>query len=449
MRVEAAVAVIMSVALSGLVATSATGSEDDRAELVDTWIDANLSAVVETYRHLHAHPELSLQETETAALVARSLEAAGYAVTPGVGGTGVVGVLENGDGPVLLLRGDMDALPVTETTGLDYASRVTVTQPDGRVAGVMHACGHDVHTSNLVAVARLLAEHRDAWAGTLVIVAQPAEEIGAGALAMIEDGLFERFPRPDHTLAVHVESELPAGQVGYTPGFAMANVDAVDVVFHGRSGHGARPHKAVDPILAASHFVTALQSIVSRRIDPQDPAVITVGVFQAGTKRNLIPDEARLELTVRSYEDSVRAQLLDGIRQIAEDTCRTFQCTAPPDISTREAYTPAAYNDPELTARAVTLLREAFGDDAVVERPPSMGGEDFGRYARELNVPGLMLRIGAQPKKRFEKSRRKGGEPLPSVHSSDFAPDAEPTLATAIEAMSLLALDWLAVPADD
>ncbi len=439
-------AVLLAALCLALLAVSAQAESVRGRALVDAWIDGHIDDVVAVYRHLHAHPELSMVETETAALVARALEAAGYAVTSGVGGTGVVGVLANGPGPVVLVRGDMDALPLTEATGLPYASRVRVELPDGRESGVMHACGHDVHTANLTAVARLLAEHREAWSGTLVVVAQPGEEIGAGALAMIEDGLFERFPRPDYALALHVESGLPAGDVGFTPGWAMANVDGVDVVFHGRSGHGARPHKAVDPILAAAHFVTAVQSVVSRRVDPQDPAVITVGVFHAGTKRNLIPDEARLELTVRSYGDDVRAQLLDGIRQIAEDTCRTFQCTAPPDVSTREHYTPALYNDPALNRRAVELFQEAFGEDHVVERPPSMGGEDFGRYARLLEVPGLMFRVGTQPRKRFEASQEPGAEPLPSVHASDFAPDADPTLETAIRAMSLLALDLLAVP---
>lgn len=416
---------------------------------VDRWVEAHLGDTVGVYRTLHANPELSLEETATARFVARVLEAAGYAVTAGVGGTGVVGVLENGPGPVVLIRADMDALPVTERTGLPYASQVRVTGPDGRETGVMHACGHDAHIANLTAVARLLADERDAWSGTLVLVAQPAEELGAGALAMIEDGLFDRFPRPDVVLALHVESELAAGTVGYTPGFAFANVDAVDVVFHGRGGHGARPHKAVDPIVAAAHFVVAVQTIVSRRVDPQDPAVVTVGTFHAGTKRNLIPDDARLELTVRSYTDAVRAQLLEGIAQIAADTCRTFQCTAPPDVSIREAYTPALYNDPELTADAVEIFEGALGEDAVVRRPPSMGGEDFGRYARALGVPGLMYRVGAQPAERFAAFERGEGPPLPSLHSSEFAPDPEPTLATATRTLARLALALLAVEAGE
>jgi len=429
-----------------LFASTAFGEEITASVIVDRYLDANLETALAEYRQLHAHPELSLEERETAEQVAQSLESAGFTVTRDVGGTGVVGVLANGDGPIVMIRGDMDALPVSETTGLPYASRVTVTGADGRETGVMHACGHDVHTTALTSVARLMARSRAFWSGTLVVVGQPAEEIGEGALAMIEGGLFERAPKPDYLLALHVESDLPAGQVGYTPGWAFANVDAVDVVIHGRSGHGARPHRAIDPIVAGAQFVVALQTLVSRRVDPVDPAVVTVGTFHAGSKRNQIPDQARLELTVRSYTDEVRDQLLSGIRQIAIDTCVTFQCPAPPDIVVREAYTPALYNDPELTARAVAIFERAFGSESVVALPPSMGGEDFGRYSRTLGVPGLMFRVGAQPAALFAASRQEGGKALPSLHASDFAPDPGPTLSTAIRAMSLVVFDLLGPP---
>jgi hippurate hydrolase len=264
---------------------------------------------------------------------------------------------------------------------------------------------------------------------------------------MLEDGLFRRFPRPDYTLALHVESGLPAGTLGYTSGWAMANVDSVDITFFGRGGHGARPDQAIDPIVAASHFVTALQTLVSRRVPPQQAAVVTVGSFHAGTKHNVIPDQARLQLTVRSYTDAVRGQLLDGIAQLARDSCRTFQCPRAPEVQIREEYTPAVYNDPELTARAVALFSDLYGADRVVEREPSMGGEDFGRYARELGVPGLLYRVGTQDPDKYRASLEPGGEPLPSVHSSRFAPLAEPTLETAVRSMSLLALDLLARPA--
>lgn len=426
-----------------LLASAATGEEITASEIVDRYLDTHLEQILADYRQLHAHPELSLEERETAERVAQSLELAGFTVTRDVGGTGVLGVLANGEGPVVLIRGDMDALPVGETTGLPYASQVRVVGADGRETGVMHACGHDVHTTALTSVARLMARSRAFWSGTLVVIGQPAEETGQGALAMIEDGLFERAPKPDYVLALHVESDLPAGQVGYTPGWAFANVDAVDVVIHGRSGHGARPHRAIDPIVAGAQFVMALQTLVSRRLDPVAPAVVTVGTFHAGSKRNQIPDEARLELTVRSYTDEVRDQLLAGIRQIAVDTCQTFQCPQPPDVAIREAYTPALYNDPELTARAVAVFERAFGPDAVIALPPSMGGEDFGRFARTLGVPGLMFRVGAQPADAFAASRKPGGKPVPSLHASDFAPDPGATLSTAIRAMSLLVFDLL------
>ena len=267
----------------GADARAATRAE---ARLVDSWASQNLESLLELYRHLHAHPELSLHETETARRVAEAFEAAGYRVSTGVGGTGVVGVLENGSGPTLLIRGDMDALPVSEQTGLEYASEITALLPDGRTTGVMHACGHDVHVTTLVAMAQLLAQERSHWSGTLVLIAQPAEEIGQGARAMMADGLFENFPRPDFILALHVDSALPAGTLGYTPGFSFAHVDSVDGTFYGRGGHGARPHLSIDPIVAAASFIGSVQTLVSRRIDPLEPAVVTMGSVHAGTKQD-------------------------------------------------------------------------------------------------------------------------------------------------------------------
>jgi hippurate hydrolase len=414
-----------------------------RSELVDGWLRRNLGGLVAIYRELHANPELSLHEQETALLVADVLEREGYEVEREIGGHGVAGVLRNGKGPTLLIRGDTDALPIREDTGLDYASRVEMTLADGRTVGVMHACGHDVHTTGLLGTARLMALGRKHWSGTLVVVAQPAEELGRGALAMIEGGLFDKVPRPDFTLALHVEPSIPAGSVGYTPGWAMANVDAVDVIFRGRGGHGARPHQAVDPVVAAAHFVTAVQTIVSRRIDPQEAAVITVGSFRAGNKHNVIPDEAHLQLTVRSYSDAVRAQLLEGIEEVALGTCLSVGCAAPAEVSIRENYTPAVYNDPELTERARALFAAELGEERVVQRPPSMGGEDFGRFARHLQVPGLLYRLGASDPKRYAKSLEPGGPALPTLHSSRFAPRPRPTLETGVRTMSLLAMELL------
>ncbi len=411
---------------------------------VSDWLERNLQGLVTLYRDLHARPELSLQEEATARLVAGELRRAGYEVSEGVGGHGVVAVLANGAGPTLLLRGDMDALPVTEETGLEYASKVVAVQADGREVGVMHACGHDVHTTNLVGVARMLALGKAEWAGTLIVLAQPAEELGRGALAMIGAGLFDRFPRPDYTLALHVEPELPAGSVGLTSGFAFANVDAVDIEIFGRGGHGARPHKAADPIVAAAYMVTALQTIVSRRVDPLEPAVVTVGSIHGGNKHNVIPDSAHLQLTVRSYSDGVRQTLLDGIRQIAAESCEMLACAAPPEVAIRENYTPAVYNDPELTVRARTLFEGLFGVDQVVELQPSMGGEDFGRYARTLGVPGLIFRVGVVSPADHAASVVPGAPRLPSLHSSRFAPVPEPTLETSVVAMGQLALELLA-----
>ena len=417
---------------------------DDAA--VVAWLDQHLESLLAFYRDLHAHPELSLAEHRTAAAVAARLRASGFRVTEGVGGTGVVGVLERGAGPTLLVRGDMDALPVTEGTGLPYASRAQAPAPDGGSVGVMHACGHDVHTTVLVGVGAALAALGDRWAGTVVVIAQPAEEIGRGAAMMIADGLFERFPRPEAVLALHVEPELPAGRIGYTPGFNAANVDSVDVTIHGRGGHGAYPHETVDPIVAAAHFVTALQTLVSRRVRPIDPAVVTVGSIHGGSKHNVIPDEVTLQLTVRSYDDQVRATLLDGIRQMAAGTCDVFRCPAPPTVVVRDEYTPAAYNDPALTAAAAAMLRTVLGDGMVVELPAGMGGEDFGRYARTLEVPGLMLRLGSVDPPRFAASRAPDGPALPSLHSSGFAPLAAPTVRTGIRALGDLALALLAPP---
>jgi hippurate hydrolase len=412
-------------------------------ELVDEWLREALPGLVERYQQLHANPELSLEEVETAAFVAGALEASGYLVTRGVGGNGVVGVLGNGPGPTLLIRGDMDALPVREQTGLAYASQARARRPDGTQVDVMHACGHDVHTTALVAVARFLADVPSAWAGTLVIVAQPAEELGKGARMMIEDGLFERFPVPDYTLALHVEANLPAGRIGFIPGWAAANVDSVDITIHGRGGHGARPHTTVDPVVTAAHLVTALQTLVSRRVDPVNPAVVTVGSIHGGSKHNVIPDRVELQLTVRSYSDPVRAQLLDGIRQLAEDTCRAFQCPQPPTVAVKDEYTPAMYNDPELVRAAVAIFRSYLSQDDVVELPAAMGGEDFGRYARKLGVPGFLFRLGSVEAGRWEESLRPDGTPLPSLHSSRYAPDPVPTLETGIGAMSRLALALL------
>lgn len=439
----------MALALSGVTHAAAQlpfSSSPPHDTHVQAWLKQALPRWVDTYQHLHANPELSLHEEKTAALVARDLKAAGFAVHTGIGGHGVVGLLDNGRGPTLMIRGDMDGLPVIEQTGVPYASNVRVKNDAGVEVGVMHACGHDVHVTNLLATATFLAEHRQLWAGRLMIVAQPAEELGQGASNMIGDGLFERFGRPDYALALHVSPEVEAGRVGYVGGWAFANVDSVDITIHGRGGHGARPHQASDPIVAAAHLVTALQTLVSRRVDPQESAVVTVGSFHAGTKHNVIPDSAHLQLTVRSYSDETRALLIDGIAQLARDVCKSFQCTKPPTVQVKDNYTPAVYNDPELAEHAARVFRSVLGEGNVQLMKPTMGGEDFARYPRQLKVPGLLFRLGAVSTAALKRSQRKGGPPLPSLHSSKFAPDPEPTLRTGVRAMGNLALSLLRKP---
>jgi hippurate hydrolase len=451
----------MLVALIGIVLLGCDGSDEPSAAgpsaahadasravspalqaRVDAWVDRELPGLLETYRHLHAHPELSLHEEETAATVADALRRAGYAVETGIGGHGVVGVLRNGEGPTLLVRGDMDALPVTEATGLDYASRVRTKNDKGQDVGTMHACGHDVHVTNLIGTAELLASMRDAWQGSVVILAQPAEELGRGALMMIEDGLFERIPAPDHGIALHVAGELPVGRIGFVSGWAAANVDTIEITLHGRGGHGARPHQTVDPIVAGAYLVTQLQTIVSRRIDPARSAVVTVGSFHAGTKSNVIPDEATLALTVRSYEDEVRERLIESITQMAHDTCRLFECPREPTIWIKPDHTPALYNDPELTERAVAELRGLVGAENVQSIPATMTGEDFARYSRRGGFPTFLYRLGSVDPERWRASRA-GGDPLPSLHSSRYAPDIEPTLRLGLRSMGRLSLDLL------
>ncbi len=416
-------------------------------EVVSQWLDGHLPEIVEAYKHLHANPELSFQELKTATFVARHLEKAGWEVTQGVGRTGVVAVMKNGAGPTVLIRGDMDALPVIEETGLPYASKVLVKNPDGTSVGAMHACGHDVHSTMLIGLAPLFAGLKEHWKGTIVLIAQPAEEIGRGAKAMIDDGLFEKFPKPNYCLSLHVKHNLPVGTLGLTSGFAMANVDSVDITIFGKGGHGARPHDTVDPIVTAAHVITALQAIVSRRMNPIEPAVVTVGSIKSGTKHNIIPGEVKLQLTVRSYTDEVRKLLLDSIRQITTDTCKTFGCPKPPEIVILENdFTPAAYNDPALTSAAIDLFSKLIGKENIHEPLPEMGGEDFGRFAKHLGVPGLQYRVGTQSREKYEASLKPGADALPSLHSPFFYPEPEPTLGLSVESMANLALSLLQNP---
>ncbi len=396
------------------------------------------------YLDLHEHPELSSREEKTAKKLAERLTALGFEVTTGVGGTGVVGVLKNGQGPTVLLRTELDALPVEEKTGLPYASKVTAKDPNGKTVPVMHACGHDVHMASWTGAASLLAAHKDRWRGTLLMVGQPAEETVHGAKAMLADGFLARFPKPDFAVAVHDISELPAGTVGYVPGYALANVDSVDLTIFGRGGHGAKPETTVDPIVIAARTVLALQTLISREKDPLEPAVITVGSIHGGFKHNIVPDQVALQITVRTYSPEIRKQMLDGILRIAKAEAAAALAPREPEIKLSEPAN-ATYNDPAVTRRLATMLGRELGQGNVVEGKPEMIAEDFGEFGRAAHVPSVMLRIGAVEPGKYAEAKAKG-TPLPSLHSGTFAPDREKTIRTGVTVLVLSALELLGKP---
>ena len=409
-------------------------------------IRADMPQLMALYRDLHANPELSMQEVRTPAKLAPEMRKLGFTVTEHVGKTGVVAVMKNGAGPVLLLRADMDALPVVEQTGLPFASKVRATTSTGLETGVMHACGHDTHITTWLGTARRLAAMKDQWSGTLVMILQPGEETGEGAKAMLDDGLYTRFPKPDYVLAFHDAAALPAGVIGVTPGYALANVDSVDITVKGVGGHGAYPQTTKDPIVLAARIVTTLQTLVSRENDPANPAVVTVGSFHAGSKHNIISDEAKLQLTVRSYTPEVRKLLLDGIRRIArgEAIAAGLPEDRMPVVTTRDAeFTPSTFNTEKLSARALALFAENFGPQRVIRTPAVMGGEDFSRYwLADKSIESLIFWVGGTPKSVWDAA---GGnqQKLPSLHSPYWAPDAEAVISTATEAMTIAALDVL------
>jgi hippurate hydrolase len=384
------------------------------------------------YRDLHEHPELSFQETATAAKLAERLRGLGFTVTTGVGRTGVVGVLKNGDGPTVMVRTELDALPIEEKTGLAFASKAMGTNPAGEAVPVMHACGHDVHMTAWVGAAMTLAGDRKSWRGTLIMVGQPAEEMGGGASAMLADGLFTRFPKPDFALAIHDNDVLPAGTVGIKAGPLLASADSVDITVYGKGGHGARPNNTIDPVVIAAKIVLGLQTLVSRENDPFDPAVVTVGSIHGGTKHNIIPDQVRLQLTVRAYKSDVRARLLRGIERVARAEALAADAPKPPDVVVSDG-TPVTVNDDALAARVGAALRARLGDARVREAVPITAAEDFSRYA-EAGVPILMLWVGAINPAALEASKR-DRTLLPGLHSSLFAPEAEPTIMTGVEAL--------------
>ena len=414
-------------------------------------IARDMPELMELYRELHANPELSMQETQTAARLAGLLRGMGYEVTEGVGQTGVVAVMENGAGPTVMLRADMDALPVTEQTGLPYASKVTATARSGVVSGVMHACGHDTHMAGLIGAARQLAERKDEWSGTLVVIGQPGEEVGEGAAAMLEDGLYDRFPKPDYAIAFHDAAQIPAGVVGYASGYALANVDSVDITIPGVGGHGAYPHTTRDPVVLASAIVMRLQTLISREQNPQDPAVLTVGSIHGGAKHNIIPDEVKLQLTVRSYSDGSRDALLRGIERIArgEAIAAGMPEDKMPAVAVDPAFTPATYNNPELVERLIPAMRGALGEQRVIETPAVMGGEDFSRYRRADpdNIQSLIFWVGGVSPANWAKAEA-GEITLPSLHSPFWAPDADAVIATGAAVLTQSALTLMKPGAD-
>lgn len=409
------------------------------AEAPRDWTNQHLSELVELYRHFHRHPELSFQEQETAERLAKELSAAGCKVTTHFGGYGVVGILENGAGPKIMLRTDLDALPVTEETGLVYASQVRVRGDDGVQTGVMHACGHDIHITNLIGVARYLAENKDQWSGTVMFIGQPAEEKGGGAKIMLDAGLWEKFFKPELALALHVDSTMATGKVGYRAGYSQANVDSVDIILRGRGGHGAVPNNTIDPIVEAARLILDLQTIVSREIKPTEPAVVTVGAIHAGTKHNVIPETCHLQLTVRSYSDDVRKHLLAAIKRKALATAASSG--APEPSVEFSDNTPAVKNDEKLVERVLPIFKRVVGEKNVVQVDPTMGGEDFSQYGL-AGVPIFMFRLGSVDPTRLAGYKRLGTTG-PSLHSAHYYPDADQALATGVTVMSSVVLDLL------
>jgi len=383
------------------------------------------------YLDLHQNPELSSHETQTAANLSTRLRDLGYTVTEHVGGTGVVAILKNGAGPTVMLRTELDALPVEEKTGLPYASKVRAKDESGRDVGVMHACGHDVHMASLFGTAAIMAHSKGTWHGTLILIGQPAEETISGAKRMVEDGLMTRFPKPDVALSLHVGNQLPAGKVGVGPGYRFSNADSLRITIYGKGGHGSMPNSTIDPIVIAARTVVALQTIVSREVKPGEVAVVTVGYIQAGTKNNIIPDLAELGITVRTYKPEVRKQVLAAIERIARAEAAAAGAAREPKIEHYEA-TDAVYNDPALAQRMEGVLESTLGKDNVVVEEPGLASEDFSYFTAQ-GIPSFYFGLGGADPGKYAEAKAAGAN-LPSNHSPLFAPDLDPTLRTGIAA---------------
>ena len=414
----------------------------DYLAAVNAKLNPAIGELVALYQELHTNPELSLMEAKTSARLAAEVRKLGYDVTEKVGGTGIVAVLKNGPGPVVLVRTDLDALPITEQTGLPYASKVRAKDRLGNEVGVMHACGHDIHMASWVGTARVLAGLKDKWSGTVVFVGQPAEEIVAGARAMLDDGLYKRFPKPDFALALHSDPLNPAGTISFTEGLALANSDTVDILVKGKGAHGAAPHLSIDPIVLAARIVLDLQTIVSREVNPLDPCVVTVGSIHGGTKHNIIPNEVKLQLTVRTTKTEVRDHVLKAIDRIAKAAATAARAPEPEVRVSLDEFTPATLNDVPLTRRTTVVFREVLGEKNVRTRPPLMGAEDFARYAQG-GVPIFMYFLGTVSQERYDAAQKPGGQPLPGMHTDSYAPVPEPSIRTGVRTMSLAVMNLL------
>jgi amidohydrolase len=432
-------------ALLAVVPSTRAGEKDaaikTRTAAIEQKVAADLDFLQGFYKYLHTHPEMSYEEEKTAARLAKELRELGFEVTEKVGGHGIVGVLKNGPGPTVLVRTDMDALPVTEKTGLPYASKVRARDREGNEVGVMHACGHDMHMTCWLGTARVLTGMKDQWKGTLICIGQPAEEVGAGARKMLADGLFTKFPRPDYCLGLHCDPRIAHGHVNYSEGVLLANVDTVDLLVKGKGGHGAAPHSTIDPIVLAARIILDLQTLVSREVTPGDPAVVTVGSIHGGTKHNIIPPEVKLQLTVRSLKDETRKHLLEGIARIARAAAEGARAPEPVMKVDLDNFTPALYNNAPLARKTSDLFRAVLGADKVHDGGQIMGGEDFARYGRE-GVPIFFYFLGTLAPERIEAAK-KGGPALPSLHSDQFAPVPEPTIRTGVLTMSHAVLSLL------
>jgi len=408
----------------------------------DTQLAADFPKLEAFYRDLHANPELGFAEHKTAAKLAERAKALGFEVTTGVGGTGVVAILKNGPGPTVMLRTEMDALPVLEKTGLPFASKVTTKNAAGDTVPVAHACGHDLHMAAWYGTAKLMAENRKAWSGTLMLIGQPSEEALTGAAAMLKDGLFTRFPKPDYALSMHDDASMASGTVMWHAGPFRASADTVTITMFGQGGHGAVPHETRDPVVMAARLVMALQTLISRENNPLDPVVITVGSIQGGTQANIVPDQVKLALTVRTFRPEVRQRVLASIAREAKGEALAAGAPKEPLVEVKTG-TDSVVNDPQLVARAVKAVEQAVGPDFVKEMPAKMTSEDFAMYGQQPGVKALLLHVGAVDAGRLEAAK-KAGKPLPGTHSPQWAPDLKPTLTNTIKAETAILLDLMA-----